>query len=115
MCPPILAINVLCKRAIDVARDRRVALTSLVHRVITDNDATRTDGQTDRQGDKLAEDWTLVWVTRSRWRASFDLPLYCHDSWSGLHSYFIDQTSSLPDQSATECVLVYVMNMVLRM
>lgn len=90
MSPRILAINVLCKSAIDVARGRRIALTSLVQRVIRDG----TDRQT---GDKLAEDWTLVWVTRSRWRASSDLPLYCHDSWSGLHSYFIDQTSSLPD------------------
>lgn len=90
MSPRILEINVLCKSAIDVARGRRIALTSLVQRVIRDG----TDRQT---GDKLAEDWTLVWVTRSRWRASSDLPLYYHDSWSGLHSYFIDQTSSLPD------------------
>lgn len=82
MSPRILAINVLCKSAIDVARGRRIALTSLVQRVIRD----ATDRQT---GDKLAEDWTLVWVTRSRWRASSDLPLYCHDSWSGLHSYLL--------------------------
>lgn len=48
MSSPILAINVLCKSAIDVARGRRIALTSLVHRVITDCDVRRdADRQTD--------------------------------------------------------------------